>query len=299
VEQQEKFARIRRVDRARGESKRAAKRLKVDSGAAGAAAESGVGGEDDGDDGEFMVTDYISEDEDTASSSDDEDEEETDHVTKILFCSRTHSQLTQFMREIRSSPFGEDARAVVLGSRQTLCINEKVTRLSSQAQVRALCRWDPVHTRSVATFRINPTALLHQMNDKCKDLQQKKAAAADDERKSAGCPFLDAKKVKSFGERALARVQDVEELLGLGNRTGACPYYGTRSAIAEAEIVAMPYNLLLHKYGVSSTTLVSAACHCPVYTGIYVLPLLSKSHRSVVVGPREKPSGSRSRGTLS
>ncbi len=33
----------------------------------------------------------------------------------------------------------------------------------------------------------------------------------------------------------------------MGEKKRACPYYGTRAAIASAELVALPYNMLLHK----------------------------------------------------
>ena len=33
----------------------------------------------------------------------------------------------------------------------------------------------------------------------------------------------------------------------MGQRLKACPYYGARKAIKLAQIIAMPYNLLLHK----------------------------------------------------
>ena len=37
---------------------------------------------------------------------------------QIYYCSRTHSQLSQFVREIQKSPFGGDTKVVSLGSRQ-------------------------------------------------------------------------------------------------------------------------------------------------------------------------------------
>jgi len=58
-------------------------------------------------------------------------------VTKILcsaqiyFCSRTHSQLAQFVREVQRSPYGQDIRLVSLASRQNYCINEAVQKLKS------------------------------------------------------------------------------------------------------------------------------------------------------------------------
>ena len=37
---------------------------------------------------------------------------------QIYFCSRTHSQLSQFVREVMKSPYGDGTRVVSLGSRQ-------------------------------------------------------------------------------------------------------------------------------------------------------------------------------------
>lgn len=37
---------------------------------------------------------------------------------QIYYCSRTHSQLSQFVHEVQKSPFGKDTRLVSLGSRQ-------------------------------------------------------------------------------------------------------------------------------------------------------------------------------------
>jgi len=58
-------------------------------------------------------------------------------VTKILcsvqiyFCSRTHSQLAQFVREVQRSPYGQDIRLVSLASRQNYCVNEAVQKLKT------------------------------------------------------------------------------------------------------------------------------------------------------------------------
>ena len=42
-------------------------------------------------------------------------------------------------------------------------------------------------------------------------------------------------------------VKDIEQLVSLGKATKACPYYGTRFGIPAAQLVALPYNTLLHK----------------------------------------------------
>lgn len=93
-------------------------------------------------DEEFLVEEYESEEEEGVgvgkskrkaggvsinSSSDEEEEddnEEDGEGLKIYFCSRTHSQLSQFVKELRKTIFGNEMKVVCLGSRKISCINE-------------------------------------------------------------------------------------------------------------------------------------------------------------------------------
>lgn len=53
-----------------------------------------------------------------SESSDEEDEKEPLFKnTKIFFCSRTHSQLTQFVHELKRSPYSQDISVVPISSR--------------------------------------------------------------------------------------------------------------------------------------------------------------------------------------
>lgn len=65
-----------------------------------------------------------SSDEEKDDGFDDEDEEEA--ALKIYFCSRTHSQLSQFVKELRKTVFASQLKVVCLGSRKSLCINEGI-----------------------------------------------------------------------------------------------------------------------------------------------------------------------------
>lgn len=93
-------------------------------------------------DEEFLVEEYESGEEEiwitkrkagdvlNSSSSDEEgDEDQIDDEVekagiKIYFCSRTHSQLSQFVKELRKTVFASTLKVVNLGSRKNLCINE-------------------------------------------------------------------------------------------------------------------------------------------------------------------------------
>jgi chromosome transmission fidelity protein 1 len=201
-------------------------------------------------DEQFMLADYDSEDEERKSSatagnvysantqalldklkgafSIQEEETEKDE-TKIIFCSRTHSQLTQFINELRlvepprslpvhdSKAPREIVKHVPLGSRKNLCINQKVSSLGSAATI----------------------------NERCLELQKPGTA------KEHKCKFLPQKGSKStvedFRNHALVRIRDIEDLGHLGQALEICPYYASRSAIAPSEIVTLPYPLLLQK----------------------------------------------------
>ncbi|KAF2152677.1 ATP-dependent RNA helicase-like protein chl1 [Myriangium duriaei CBS 260.36] len=162
-----------------------------------------------------------------------EDAEIEDEL-KIFICSRTHSQLSQLVGElrrirlpsafpVRSSESAEDeypiegVKQLSLGSRKNLCINNKVRNLGSVTRI----------------------------NERCLELQESKTP--QDRR----CGYLPSKENQTaaldFKYYALARVRDIEDLSVLGTKIGVCPYYATRPVIRPAELVTLPYPLLLQK----------------------------------------------------
>ncbi|KAJ5652503.1 hypothetical protein N7507_009929 [Penicillium longicatenatum] len=163
-------------------------------------------------------------------------DDEDDNAVKIFYCSRTHSQLSQFAGELRrvafpssipSAPGSEDQddlskleeriKHLSLGSRKNLCINPKVQALE------------------------NSTAI----NERCLDLQQSGVAA------NKKCTFLPSRNDEAlklqFRDHALATVKDIEDIGKVGKQIGICPYYASREVIKHSEIVTLPYPLLLQK----------------------------------------------------
>lgn len=151
----------------------------------------------------------------------------TDDI-KIYFCSRTHSQLAQFVQELRRIDLPElswvaekngskegkpEDKAVIkhlsLGSRKNLCINPKVSRLGSATSI----------------------------NERCLELQQ------PDTSKDQKCPFIPNKEnetlVNDFRDHTLARIRDIEDLGSLGKKIGICPYYASRATIRPSEVRPM------------------------------------------------------------
>ena len=118
---------------------------------------------------------------------------------------------------------------MTLGSRKNLCINPDVMKLGTDAKI----------------------------SDKCLDMAKAKGGKIDVPSSSSGtkkaakatatcpCEFHKATKEERFGDYAMAKVRDIEELVGLGKQLDACPYYGTRKTIQNAQVVCMPYATLL------------------------------------------------------
>lgn len=150
---------------------------------------------------------------------------------KIIFCSRTHSQLSQVASELKKTPFFKDKGsntivnlATSIASRKRLCINKSVNSI------------------------ISPSAL----NDACNDLLGTKP----------GCPYYNQEKNNVFKEHldvlASKKILDIEEILNSGTISQCCPYYSSRHLIQPASFVIAPYNVVLDKvtreaYGISLT----------------------------------------------
>lgn len=105
-------------------------------------------------------------------------------VVKIIYCSRTHSQISQFVREIRKTAFGDHVRVVSLGSRKNLCTNPSVVALRSDVQ----------------------------MTDRCLDMLQgnkAKKTKAGKKQKAAKCPFYEKELLGHYKDYALVRLRSL------------------------------------------------------------------------------------------
>ncbi|KAK5659129.1 hypothetical protein OQA88_1219 [Cercophora sp. LCS_1] len=163
---------------------------------------------------------------------DEADEGEVEDEIKIFYTSRTHSQLTQFISELRRPAFPpslpgdllsalgdtsetETVKHVPLSSRQKLCTHPTVSRLKSLAAI----------------------------NDRCAELQQSKEG-----KKCAFVPNQEnVKQTHQFRDSVMATLPDIEDMHQIGKELQICPYYASRTAIPGAEVITLPYPLLLQK----------------------------------------------------
>ncbi|KAK7048171.1 ATP-dependent DNA helicase CHL1 [Favolaschia claudopus] len=174
------------------------------------------------------------------------DKEVDPTCTKIYYASRTHSQLAQVLPELqrlklspitaspaqcshsvdipqkRGAPDESStddempviySRTVSLGSRKQLCIND---------DVRAKSR---------------------DLDEGCRELLEEKGT-----KRCQYLPPLDEDyRMVDFRDQILSAPKDIEDLASVGRLAQTCPYFGSRRAIPQAELVTLPYNLLLQK----------------------------------------------------
>ncbi|CAH8392447.1 unnamed protein product [Eruca vesicaria subsp. sativa] len=208
---------------------------------------------DEANEQEFLLDEYESEEEESSSSSkrkpvggrfysSSEDEEDDDDKEcseedglKVFYCSRTHSQLSQFVKELKKTVFAQKIKVVCLGSRKNMCINEDVLKLGNVGRI----------------------------NERCLDLQKKKTSQVSKKKNlgtnvrggrtkassSCRCPMLRKLSLqRDFKAEILQQeAMDIEDLVQIGRDMGTCPYYGSRRVAPAAELIILPYQSLLSK----------------------------------------------------
>ena len=155
--------------------------------------------------------DFIASDDEEENGSDDESkkDESTDFppVPQVIYASRTHSQLGQFVEELKRHKIS--ARVVSLGSRQMMCINDQVRSNNSSGWL---------------------------INDRCAELRKKKG--------TKGCKFYNQKRMSTLSDALLGEIMDIEDIVSKGRSVCACPYYAARRSISRVQVVVVPYPLL-------------------------------------------------------
>ena len=159
-------------------------------------------------------------------------------VPKIVYASRTHSQLTQVVEELRRT--GYNPRQTILGSRQHLCIHPKVNKKEDgnaghpqqnpqqndiDRDCNKLCR------ERQCQFRNN-----------LKEIPRNETSSEEEASKWSVETDWDSK-----------GATDIEDLAQMGKKTKTCPFYHSRGMVAEAELIMVPYNYLLEKSAREST----------------------------------------------
>lgn len=126
---------------------------------------------------------------------------------RVIYSSRTHSQLNQACAELKRSYY-RYCQSVTIGSRDQLCINPEVTKLESISAKNQSCRMK---------VKTNTCKFHSNYEQKVSDL--------------------------SFSGSS---VYDIEDLIKFGNEHKACPYYIAKAKTDfNTQLVFMPYNYIL------------------------------------------------------
>ncbi|XP_035937668.2 Fanconi anemia group J protein isoform X1 [Halichoerus grypus] len=149
------------------------------------------------------------------SSQDSSNTTKKDHggkskIPKIYFGTRTHKQIAQITRELRRTAYS-GVPMTILSSRDHTC----------------------VHPEVVGSFN---------RKEKCMELL--------DGKNGKSCYFYHG--VHKISDQhtlqtlqGMCKAWDIEELVSLGKKLKACPYYTARELIEDAHIIFCPYNYLL------------------------------------------------------
>ncbi|KAI4329268.1 hypothetical protein L6164_021552 [Bauhinia variegata] len=127
----------------------------------------------------------------------------------IVYTSRTHSQIRQVIQELKRTSYRP--KMIVLGSREQLCIHDRVSLLQGRTQnnvCRILCR--------------------RRGKDHCNHNQKVPGYLENN---------------AHLGDEPI----DIEDLVNVGKRFGPCPYYLSKHLLKFADIVFAPYNYLIDR----------------------------------------------------
>lgn len=141
---------------------------------------------------------------------------------RIIYGSRTHTQLNQVMKELRRTNY-KHMKVGVIGSRDQLCIHPEVMKESISSVKIALCR-AKVSART--------------------------------------CQFYNNVELKSkeaFIENGIA---DIEDLVNKGKQFNCCPYYGSRELQKDVDILFTPYNYIIDPRTRKAQDIQFSVCTC-------------------------------------
>ncbi|XP_066869245.1 regulator of telomere elongation helicase 1 isoform X4 [Kogia breviceps] len=158
-------------------------------------------------------------------------------VPKIIYASRTHSQLTQAISELRNTSYRP--RVCVLGSREQLCIHPEVKKQESNHMQVHLCR-KKVASRSCHFYNNVEGAVC------CREPFHPGCLPwSGDSGPESLCLLPPVSPEKSLESELASPILDIEDLVRSGTRHRLCPYYLSRNLKQQADIIFMPYNYLL------------------------------------------------------
>ncbi|RQM29437.1 hypothetical protein B5M09_011906 [Aphanomyces astaci] len=145
-------------------------------------------------------------------TDDNDDQGVADKLPKIIYASRTHSQLKQVVKELKQTAY--KPKVAILGSREHLCVHPEVSQMRGTQQNHT-CR------QAVRAQQYSVTCTYKAGYDR----------QAKSKRHAAALPIL-----------------DIEELVTTMKGREVCPFYLSRDMLVAADLVFMPYNYLIEPF---------------------------------------------------
>ncbi|CEF63754.1 Fanconi anemia group J protein [Strongyloides ratti] len=128
---------------------------------------------------------------------------------KIIYASRTHSQLTQVISELNKTAY-KHVNTVLLASRDQLCVNEQVKKITSSHAKGMMCR------NLVSTRKCNYFTTLETDEDMLSMLYE------------------------NNGD-----ILDIDNLVKKAKHLKHCPFFKSRKDFTKADLILLPYNYIL------------------------------------------------------
>nr|CAD7194019.1 unnamed protein product [Timema douglasi] len=125
---------------------------------------------------------------------------------KIIYASRTHSQLSQAIQELKRTNYSH-VKVAILGSRDQMCIHPEVSKELNNANKVHMCQ-----------LKVSSRTCYFYTN------------------------MDSTKENRIFTEGGIL---DIEDLVKEGRKLRFCPYYMSKEMKQQADIIFMPYNYLL------------------------------------------------------
>nr|CAD7570646.1 unnamed protein product [Timema californicum] len=125
---------------------------------------------------------------------------------KIIYASRTHSQLSQAIQELKRTNYNH-VKVAILGSRDQMCIHPEVSKELNNANKVTMCQ-----------LKVSSRTCYFYTN------------------------MDSTKENRIFTEGGIL---DIEDLVKEGRKLRFCPYYMSKEMKQQADIIFMPYNYLL------------------------------------------------------
>ncbi|KAL4434873.1 hypothetical protein ABPG74_021212 [Tetrahymena malaccensis] len=163
---------------------------------------------------ESMIEDYKKSKSQIRKNIQQDEGEDENTCIKIIYASRTHSQIKQFVQEILKTKF-KDMRVITLGSRQNLCL--KFNEQSKQS--------------------------LPQIDDYC----QKAIGVNKTDKSVPRCEYFTNLKLlqDDIDYLFLQNIHTLDQMRSESLNNQVCPYYLSKRSVVDAEVICVPYITLL------------------------------------------------------